>query len=130
MKSCTVVGLNRVQPGTMSGLTRVTVDSVSTRARHPLHSDSEVTKVPNTSPAHHNNRLQDPHEVVCFWGRWSLAMVGFWKEPGVSAAPSMRTPSNIPELCGTWGNPCADGLAGHSPSRPCGQSVCCMLSVV
>ena len=48
-----VVGLNRVQPSTMSVLTRVTVDS-----------DSEETKVPNTVPANHNNRLHS-HAAVC-----------------------------------------------------------------
>ena len=42
------------------------------RAGHPLHSDRDMTKVPNTGPAHHNNRLQ-PLALVCFWGKWSLA---------------------------------------------------------
>lgn len=31
---------------------------------------------------------------------------------------------------GTWRNPYADGLAGHTPRRPWGQSECCMQSVV
>ncbi|XP_038862000.1 microtubule-associated protein 6 homolog [Salvelinus namaycush] len=54
---------------------------------------------------------------------------GWEREPGVRTTPSMRTPSRFPELWETWGTPCADGLAGHTPSRPWDQGVCFVLPV-